>query len=255
VARTKGVPDDSPWQALSGAGGRGREGAAEEIAADIQRLILARDLPDGARLPSERDLAVLLSTSRPTVSQAIRILVVKGLVESRRGSGAYVRLRPETSLATSMHLMLDVRPDSVDQLAELRLALETSGIVRAIERATEQELAEGERALERLERSAGDTASWMSADTYFHATLVGASHNAYLTSMFSSVHGALIDYEYRTWIDEGTVPSWLAPDRAAALTAVHEPLLRAVRTRDVALALYAVRHHHEVMAQHLALRS
>ncbi|MFD5555128.1 FadR/GntR family transcriptional regulator [Streptomyces sp. NPDC127068] len=254
MARTKGVPDDSPWHALRGAAQDRQEGVAEEVAARIQRLILARELPDGARLPSERDLAALVSTSRPTVSQAIRILVVKGLVESRRGSGAYVRLRPETTLATSMNLMLDVDPESVDQLAELRLALETAGIVRAVERATPDELAEGEVALHRLASSAGDTASWMSADAYFHSTLIGASHNAYLTSMFASVHGALIDYEYRAWIDGGTVPSWLEADQAAALTAVHEPILRAVRTRDVELAVYAVRHHHEVMARHLALR-
>ncbi|MGW6458663.1 FadR/GntR family transcriptional regulator [Streptomyces sp. NPDC055078] len=251
MARTKEVPFGGPWSALQDLGRLRPEGAAEEIATRIQRLILSQEVADGSRLPSERDLATLLSTSRATVSQAIRVLVVKGLVESRRGSGAYVRLRPEVSLATSMSLMLDVDPDSVDALAELRLSLESTGIVRAIERATPEELAEAERALRRLEQSAGDTASWMSADTYFHETLISASHNAYLVSMFHSAHTALINYEYRTWIDNGTVPRWLEPDRIAALTAIHEPILRAVRQRDVDRALYTVRHHHEVMMRHL----
>lgn len=251
MARTKEVLASSPWQALQGIGLSQPEGAAQEIAARVQRLILAQELTDGSRLPSERDLAVLLSTSRATVSQAIRILVVKGLVESRRGSGAYVRMRPEVNLATSINLMLDVEPGSVDALAELRLGLESTGIVKAIERATDDQLAEAERALCRLEQSAGDTASWMSADTYFHATLINASHNAYLAAMFDSVHTALINYEYRAWIDKGTVPSWLGSGQVSALTAIHEPILRAVRTRDVDGALYAVRHHHEVMMRHL----
>ncbi|MEU0688052.1 FadR/GntR family transcriptional regulator [Streptomyces uncialis] len=253
MTRTKQLPPDSPWQALQGIGAAGQDGVAQEIAARVQQLILSRELSDGSRIPSERDLAVLLSTSRPTVSQAIRILVVKGLVESRRGSGAYVRLRPEVNLAASMSLMLEVDPESVGSLAELRLSLESTGVVRAIERATPEELAEAERALRRLADSAGDIASWMSADTYFHATLIGASHNTYLAAMFDSAHTALIDYEYRAWVDSGTVPRWLEPDRIGDLTAIHEPILRAVQRRDVDAALYAVRHHHEVMSRHLRL--
>ncbi|MGW4028337.1 FadR/GntR family transcriptional regulator [Streptomyces sp. NPDC004838] len=254
MARTKEIPPDGPWRALRDIGRTRPEGAAaEEIADRIQQLILSQDLADGSRLPSERDLAALLSASRPTVSQAIRILVIKGLVESRRGSGAYVRLRPEATLATAMNLMLDVDPGSVGQLAELRLSLESTGVVRAIERATTEELAEAEEALRAFEHTGGDAASWMSADTYFHATLINASHNAYLASMFDSVHTALINYEFRAWIDSGTSPGWLAKERIAALTAVHESILRAVRKRDVEAALYAVRHHHEVMSAHLRM--
>ncbi|MET8824647.1 FCD domain-containing protein [Streptomyces sp. NPDC004610] len=251
VGGAKEFEPDSPWEALRDFARGRREGTAEAVANRVQELILGRDLPDGARLPSERDLAALLSTSRPTVSQAIRTLVVRGLVESRRGSGAYVRLRPEATLAASMGLMLEREPESVGQLAEVRLTLESSAVVRAIERATPEELALAEEALRAFADSGGDTASWMSADTRFHATLVSAAHNTYLASMFDSVHTTLINHEYRTWIDNGTVPDWLAPDRIPALTAIHEPILDAVRRRDVESALYAVRHHHEAMRANL----
>ncbi|MFE2042602.1 FadR/GntR family transcriptional regulator [Streptomyces sp. NPDC059477] len=251
AVQAREFPPDSPWQALRDFGLTRQEGTAEAVAARVQELILARDLPDGSRLPSERDLAVLLSTSRPTVSQAIRILVIKGLVESRRGSGVYVRLRPEATLAASMGLMLEMEPGSVGQLAEVRLTLESSAVVRAIERATPAELDRAQEALAAFAHSGGDTASWMSADTRFHATLVSAAHNTYLASMFDSVHTTLINHEYRTWIDNGTVPEWLAPARIPALTAIHEPILDAVRRRDVESALYAVRHHHEVMTANL----
>jgi GntR family transcriptional regulator, transcriptional repressor for pyruvate dehydrogenase complex len=88
VTRAKPVTDSrlrrELEQAASMCDGTGPR-VAEDIAAQIQGLIISGDLPEGARLPSERDLAAMLSTSRPTVSQAIRILVVRGLVESRRG--------------------------------------------------------------------------------------------------------------------------------------------------------------------------
>lgn len=224
---------------------------AEDVAAQIQQLIISENLSEGARLPSERGLAAILSTSRPTVSQAIRILVVKGLVQSRRGSGNYVTRRPHESLAASVNLMLELDRESVHHLNDLRLWLETMGIVQAIERATDAEIEEGEVALQMLQKSTGDTSAWMGADTHFHATLVRASHNPYLSSIFESVHTTLIEYEYRAWVDSGKVPKWLQKSEATAVTTLHEPILKAVKERNEEAGRIAVLHHHYVMAQHL----
>jgi GntR family transcriptional regulator, transcriptional repressor for pyruvate dehydrogenase complex len=255
VARSKQVTNENVWQSmreLSSARSSVAPPAAEEIAAQIQELIVSQELEEGARLPSERDLAQILSTSRPTVSQAIRVLVVRGLVESRRGSGAYVTRRPQTNLAASVNLMLDLDLESAKDLADLYLWLETTGITAAIERGTAAEIAAGEQALQRLRDSVGDTASWMSADTQFHATLVRASHNPYLSSIFESVHTTLINYQHRDWVSRGTVPKWLRSSEAEALNALHEPILAAVKNRDEEAGRIAVLHHHYVMEQHLA---
>lgn len=254
MARTKQVTDSSIWTSMDEVPSHRSPGlppVAEDVAAQIQQFIISRNLVAGERLPSERDLAEILSTSRPTVSQAIRILVVKGLVEARRGSGTYVSRRPQESLAATVNLMLDLDRESVHHLNDLRLWLETMGITQAIERASEAEIAEGQAALEELQRTTGDISAWMSADTRFHATLVRASHNPYLSSIYESVHTTLIEYEYRSWVDRGTVPRWLRKTEVAAVTALHEPILRAVRERDEEGGRIAVLHHHYVMAQHL----
>jgi GntR family transcriptional repressor for pyruvate dehydrogenase complex len=177
--------------------------------------------------------------------------VVRGLVESRRGSGAYVTRRPEAKLAMTVGLMLDLNQESVLHLSELRLWLETTGIERAIERATADEIAAGEAALQQLHSNAGNVAAWISADTLFHSTLVRASQNPYLSSIFESVHATLINYEYQAWIEMGTVPAWLQKSEAEALNALHEPILDAVRSGDTAMGVQAVLCHHEAMAQHL----
>jgi GntR family transcriptional repressor for pyruvate dehydrogenase complex len=254
LARSKQTDGAEVWQALRAPAGRRdpEPVAAEEIAGQIERLIASAGLAEGVRLPSERDLALLTAASRPTVSQAIRILVVKGLIESRRGSGAYVRRKPETSLAATVSLMLSLNQESVVHLNDLRLWLETDGIAQAIARATSAQVAAGEAALRELAASAGNTSAWISADTHFHATLVRASDNPYLASIYESVHETLINYEYRDWIASGTVPDWLRPSEAAGLTALHEPILAAVRDRDEQAGRNAVLRHHHVMAQHLA---
>jgi len=254
LARSKQTDGAEIWQVLRESA-RQRDGepvAAQEIADHIEQLIVSAGLPEGIRLPSERDLALLTSASRPTVSQAIRILVVKGLVESRRGSGAYVRRKPETSLAATVSLMLSLNQESVAHLNDLRLWLEGDGVTQAVVRSTPAELDAGETALRALAASAGSTSAWISADTLFHATLVRASHNPYLASIYESVHETLINYEYRNWIGSGTVPDWLRPSEAAGLTALHEPILAAVRDRDEKAGRIAVLRHHHVMAQHLA---
>lgn len=254
MARSKQTDGAEVWQSLR-ASVRQQDGepiAAEEIAGEVEQLIVSAGLPEGVRLPSERDLALLTSASRPTVSQAIRILIVKGLIESRRGSGAYVRRKPETSLAATVSLMLNLNQESVAHLNDLRLWLEDDGITQAIAQSTRTEVDAGEAALRNLAASAGSTSAWISADTLFHATLVRASHNPYLASIYESVHETLINYEYRDWIGSGTVPDWLRPSEAAGLAALHEPILAAVRDRDEEAGRIAVLRHHHVMSQHLA---
>jgi len=226
-------------------------GVAEEIAARLQQLIIEKEMSEGERLPSERDLALRFGTSRPTVSQAVRILVVKGLVESRRGSGAYVTRRPEMGMAASVDLMLNLNRDSAHHMNELRFLLEDRGIARAIEVGTDAEFDEGAAALERLGAGTGDTGALMSADNRFHSALVGASHNPYLASIFQSVHAAILQFEYESWIELGTPPGWLRPERAAELMELHAPILEAVRSRDAEAARIAVLRHHEEMAAHI----
>lgn len=254
MARTKQVAEESLWNTMGmvpSARSNRLPPAAEDVADQIQDFIISQNLSAGERLPSERDLAKILSTSRPTVRQAVRMLVVKGLVRSRRGSGTYVTRRPQESFAATVNLMLDLDRESVHHLNDLRLWLETMGIVQAIERGTDEEVAEAEAALQMLRESTGEISAWMSADTHFHSTIVRSAHNPYLTSIFESVHTTLIEYEYRVWVDRGTVPRWLRKSEAPAVTAIHEPILRAFKERDEEAARIAVLHHHDVMAQHL----
>lgn len=73
---------------------------------EILRLIA--DLPTGAALAPERDLADLLDTSRTTVRQAIAELVVDGRLERTQGSGTFVaqpklmQVRPLTSFSQDL---------------------------------------------------------------------------------------------------------------------------------------------------------
>ena len=64
---------------------------AEQSANRIADMILEeKRFQEGDKLPNEMELAELLSVSRVTLREAIRILCTRGLVEIRRGRGTYV---------------------------------------------------------------------------------------------------------------------------------------------------------------------
>ena len=65
-----------------------------QIADQLRALIDAGEIASGARLPPERDLALQLGVSRPSVREALIALEIEGRIEVRMGSGIYVRPEP-----------------------------------------------------------------------------------------------------------------------------------------------------------------
>lgn len=68
-----------------------------QLADILMEGIRSGDYPPGARIPSEPQLAREYGIGRPTVRQAIDVLVRQRLLSRRRGSGTYVR-RPEQEI-------------------------------------------------------------------------------------------------------------------------------------------------------------
>jgi DNA-binding FadR family transcriptional regulator len=61
-----------------------------QISDQLRSLIVAGEFPVGSRLPAERDLAVQLGVSRPSLREALIALEVQGYIEVHMGSGIYV---------------------------------------------------------------------------------------------------------------------------------------------------------------------
>ncbi len=241
---------------------------SESLAGQIRGLIISEGIAEGARLPAERDLAERFGASRPTVSQALRSLSLMGLIEIRHGSGAYVVRRPETMVAASVNLMLDLDQHSVDHLMRLRLWLETLAVREAAARQPALDAAEAGQiraALGRLRGAAGGrppgsarrdaaghTSELIAADTVFHALIVRSVGNPYLAAMYESVHGAVLTYQLKAWVDSESDPPWLRDSGADEQWARHEPIAAAVIAGDGEAACAAVLAHHEKMAEHVA---
>lgn len=64
--------------------------AVDDLVTGIRELIEVRDLGVGDKLPSERELCELFSTSRNTVRESMRMLKAYGIVDVRPKTGAVI---------------------------------------------------------------------------------------------------------------------------------------------------------------------
>ncbi len=154
----------------------------EQIVTQIQHAIRDGQFTRGTRLPTERELADSFGVSRGVVREALKVLGTMGLVESRQGSGLYVR--NDTIRSVSRAFILSVSPDaqSVDRLFEFRQALEAESARLAADRRADDHLTELRAAVDLGDTAVapGDWTLFGEADSRFHETIAGASGNPYL---------------------------------------------------------------------------
>ncbi|NLU75178.1 FadR family transcriptional regulator [Streptomyces sp. HNM0575] len=182
--------------------GNGFEEALEQIL-QIVRLGL---VPDGERLPAERELAGRLGISRVMLREVLKVLAEQGLVVSRRGryGGTFVRhqqppspgegspqeLRrgaPGTAGAPGPAGDLDVR----DTL-RFREVLETGAAELCASRGLEDAEAARLRTALDATRNA-DLAGYRRSDTLFHLTLVELAGSPTLTAQYAAVRAKVND--------------------------------------------------------------
>ena len=73
----------------------GNTPAYQRIAADLRAEIASGELPPGAQLPTEHELAERWGVARQTVRNGIGVLVSEGLVVAKRPLGHFVRRREQ----------------------------------------------------------------------------------------------------------------------------------------------------------------
>jgi GntR family transcriptional repressor for pyruvate dehydrogenase complex len=219
---------------------------ADRVAEQIRSYIVDNQLETGQRLPSERRLAELVGSSRPTVSQALRSLSLEGLVTIRPGAGAFVLRDPGAMVDASLELMLRLEPDSLPEAAHLRFLLELSATRRALVRKP-LDLSRLQQALTGLREAKG-------ADTVFHLEAVSLSGNQYLTSLYSSLHTTVVRAAYNQWVTSTRTPAWLKGEQFEKQIALHEPIADALRLGHRRALDRALIVHEEALLSHLGVR-
>lgn len=206
--------------------------ASTSVITQIRAAIMSGRFRKGDRLPTEREMARQFGVSRVTVRDALRALEAAGLIEIRVGGqgGPYVTQPGPALLAENLRTHLHLQGTTFAELAEARLALETTAARLAAERATEEDLVEMRAAIQEPGPVATATRS-----VDFHTALVRAAHNSALLTMFLAAQSLLAEAF-------GTLHA-SQPDMAEVARRVHTELYEAIARRDSETAIRLMRDH------------
>lgn len=155
---------------------------SDAVASTLERRILEGSLKAGDRLPPERELAIELGVSRPSLREAIQKLASKGMVTSRQGGGTYVTDALEASFFDPWQDMMGNYPNLREDMLEFRRMLEGQAAEWAAERATDADLQRLDQSFQTLQAAfdTDNTEKRSAADIAFHQAVGDASHNVLL---------------------------------------------------------------------------
>lgn len=214
------------------AGGR-RGLLGERVAHRLERYIVERDLKPGDRLPSGRELTELYGVSRTVIRDAVAILERRGLVETRPGSGIYVRDGGSDAVADVLGQMLRRNAISLPELMETRWLLEVYNAGRAAARATAVDRTRMQAAISEMGRATSPL-RFVEADVAFHEALAAAAGNRVLAAFLRSLRSLLL----RGML----IGTGVAGAREAAV-ADHAAILAAIQAGDASAARADMERH------------
>ncbi|KAB2681051.1 FadR/GntR family transcriptional regulator [Brucella tritici] len=172
----------------------------------------------GDQLPNEAALSATLDVSRGTVREAVRALVAQGMLETRQGSGTYVRSTADTARSLDR-----IRHTSLRDRFETRAVLETEAARLAALRITSKGIVHLEKMLaQRGNRDELDRATFVARDFAFHEAIVAASGNSALIEVYA-FFSASIRESIKATLD-GELPE---PNHAA-----HRQIVEAIASGD-----------------------
>lgn len=219
--------------------------ASDVLAHELRERMLSGAIPEGAALPSERELVEQTQLSRTTVREALRILEVQGLLHIKvgRSGGAFVRRPDGQSVADSIELLVRGRRIRLSALHETRTAVEPSCAVLAARNRTDTDLAAIEDANAAMAAAGDDLAAFLDANVQWHISVARASGNELLSSFMLAISKAIYHAtEYEDFIN--------AEVRRQTLQ-VHGRITDAIREQDVEAAERRMRRHVHAFATEL----
>jgi DNA-binding FadR family transcriptional regulator len=193
-----------------------QESIVDQATEAIREYVISRGLAPGQRLPSERDLAESLGTSRPALREAIRRLESEHVIDVRGRSGMYIAT---LDMAEVFAVRLQLEPLAAQLTASRRTADELRGLQAMVAE---------------LRRAMPDPAGFSSVDRRLHAAVAKLGGNAVLADFILQLNDL-------TLISRGTTVR--AEATRTGTLADMERLVSAIRRRDGDAAALAMRVH------------
>jgi len=211
---------------------------SDQVFEQLRDLIFRGQLKPGQQVLPERELALSMGVSRPTVRAAINKLVDRGLLEHRQGQGTFVRQPPSAQDNNPLKLLLDGHEATLVELLEVRLGLECNAAALAARRATEEDVRLIEKSLIAMRENVERGGLAFEEDAHFHMCIAYASKNPVQIHIMKHLYDLL-----RFGIRENLAHLYQSPANIQEVMAQHEKVLDSIRRHDTDAAFQSMLHH------------
>jgi GntR family transcriptional regulator, transcriptional repressor for pyruvate dehydrogenase complex len=211
---------------------------ADQLVSELEQRVFSGELQPGSRFPTEMAIVESTGISRTVVREAFARMAAKGLLISRRGSGAYVAA---TAHYQAFQITQDelTAIDDLHRLFEMRTPFEAEMAELAAARRTDEDLAAMSDSIDALIGSANVDAA-VAADTAFHAAIARATRNNYFLRFTEFLGIRMVPPRTVYLRNTDDVPR---EEFVRAIADDHNAIFVAIRRQDPAAARGAARAH------------
>ena len=196
---------------------------SEMVIAAIRSALEAGQLKPGDRLPPELELAGMMSISRGSVREALKILAAFGVLDIQRGNGTFIaNSDAKVSMDPVLFSFLLAQPEE-REIQEFRYRIEQIVIELAIRNASNEDLVALERNLDELRNSDSDPEETTRIDLEFHRLLGKCTNNRLI--------GKTYDFAME-YFSSSIAKTHRVQERMDNTIRVHELTLEVIRDRD-----------------------
>lgn len=170
-----------------------RDSDSDLVFKQLREKICTGELRPGEQLPPDRMLAEAMNVSRYAVKKAMDALAYMGHVEHRERQGYFVSLPGATHSRNPFSYIMSQRSSSLDELMEVRMGLESHGVMLAVDMADDKDIAFLRQTLTDLATGEQDVAASRDSDIRFHTGIALATHNSVYIDLIRHFYGYMFD--------------------------------------------------------------
>lgn len=203
------------------------------IQEQIMRFMREQSMSAGEKLPSENMLARSLGVSRTALREAMRSMEALGVIESRVGSGWYIREPSFDSVAQALSFSLELNHKTLEGLEQVRVCLECTFIIPAMRLLHPQDVDALEQLTREMERHALAGEGYWEEDYAFHKLLFRRLDNPVLDRLIDFFFTVYRYYQFPNYR--------YTRETSLATVSEHQRVVSALRQGDEALSRLRLR--------------
>ena len=212
-----------------------------QIINQIKDSIRRGELKKGDRLPSERQMSEQLSVSRATVREAIRALEIMGLVQCIQGEGNFITNNVENSLIEPISMMFILNQGRINEINELRRALELEAIELASKKIDNESIIRLEKLCKKIETDSNEIVR-AEADKQFHYEIARASENILIINILNAA-----SFLIESFIKDVRIRIITNTENIDIINSQHRSILNALQNKNTMKAVYYMQQHMDLI--------